>query len=63
MTTNDAINELLKQLAANSGIGGGFYGTIFGDDKDTEKMKTVCTEEEWTNFCEEMSLEEGDANE
>ena len=62
MTTNDAINELLKQLAINSGIGGGFWGAL-GDDKDTEKMKTVCTEEDWANFCEEMGLEEGDANE
>ena len=62
MTTNDAINELLKQLAANSGIGGGFWST-FGDDKDTEKMKTVCTEEEWTNFCQEMGLEDGGAHE
>ena len=62
MTTNDAINELLKQLAINSCIGGGFWGAL-GDDKDTEKMKTVCTEEEWTNFCEEMGLEDGGANE
>lgn len=62
MNSNDAINELLKQLAINSGIGGGFWGSL-GDDKDTEKMKTVCTEEEWTNFCEEMGLEEGSANE
>ena len=62
MTTNDDINELLKQLAANSGIGGGFWGAI-SDDKDTEKMKTVCTEEEWENFCEEMALEDGGAHE
>lgn len=63
MNSNDAINELLKQLAINSGLGGGgFWGTL-GDDKNTEEMKTVCTEEEWTNFCEEMGLEEGDANE
>ena len=63
MNSNDAINELLKQLAINSGLGGGgFWGTL-GDDKNTEEMKTACTEEEWTNFCEEMGLEEGDANE
>lgn len=62
MTTNDAINELLKQLASNSGIGGGFWGT-FGDDKETEKKKTVCTEEEWKDFCEEMALEDGGAHE
>lgn len=62
MNSNDAINELLKQLAINSGLGGSFLGTL-GDDKDTEEMKTVCTEEEWTNFCEEMGLEDGDANE
>jgi hypothetical protein len=62
MTTNDAINELLKQLAINSGLGGGFWGAL-GDDKNTEEMKTVCTEEEWTNFCEEMGLEDGGANE
>lgn len=63
MNSNDAINELLKQLAINSGLGGGGFWGTFSDDKDTEKMKTVCTEEEWTNFCEEMGLEEGDANE
>lgn len=62
MNSNDAINELLKQLAINSGLGGSFWGTL-GDDKNTEEMKTVCTEEEWTNFCEEMGLEDGDANE
>lgn len=62
MNSNDVINELLKQLAINSGLGGSFLGT-FGDDKNTEEMKTVCTEEEWTNFCEEMGLEEGDTNE
>ena len=62
MTTNDAINELLKQLAANSGLGGGFWGAL-DDDKNTEEMKTVCTEEEWTNFCEEMGLEDGGAHE
>ena len=62
MTTNDAINELLKQLAANSGFGGSFWGAL-GDDKNTEEMKTVCTEEEWTNFCEEMGLEDGGAHE
>ena len=62
MTTNDAINELLKELAANSGIGGGFWATL-DDDKNTEEMKTVCTEEEWTNFCEEMGLEDGGAHE
>jgi len=60
MNSNDAINELLKQLAINSGLGGGFW---LGDDKNTEEMKTVCTEEEWTNFCQEMGLEEGGANE
>ena len=63
MNSNDAINELLKQLAINSGLGGGGFGGTLGDDKNTEEMKTVCTEEEWTNFCEEMGLEEGDANE
>jgi hypothetical protein len=62
MNSNDAINELLKQLAINSGLGGGFWGAL-GDDKNTEEMKTVCTEEEWTNFCEEMGLEDGGANE
>ena len=63
MNSNDAINELLKQLAISGlGGGGGFWGTLC-DDKNTEEMKTVCTEEEWTNFCEEMGLEEGDANE
>lgn len=57
MNSNDVINELLKQLAINSGLGGSFGGTL-GDDKNTEEMKTVCTEEEWTNFCEEMGLED-----
>ena len=62
MTTNDAINELLKQLASNSGLGGGIWGT-FSDDTETEKKKVVCTEEEWENFCEEMALEVGGAHE
>jgi hypothetical protein len=62
MNSNDVINELLKQLAINSGLGDSFLGTL-GDDKNTEEMKTVCTEEEWTNFCEEMGLEDGGAHE
>lgn len=62
MNSNDAINELIKQLAIESGLGSGFWGS-FDDVKNAKEMNTVCTEEEWTNFCQEMGLEEGDANE